>query len=223
MTSFTLTNETQIPTQASTASTASRPKGAFTLIELLIVVAIIAILAAIAVPNFLEAQVRAKVSRAKSDMRSLATATEAYMVDYNVYPIPSDEDGVQVDLSLATTEVFETRTSTQITTPIAYITQRLNEPFFSQDGEDPQFHYGTRAYILALEGDDLEFSEYVETMFFAPATAIQYFYLSHGPDLDHDSPELAENPLGATLYDPTNGTTSSGDVVYWGPGVGFRN
>jgi prepilin-type N-terminal cleavage/methylation domain-containing protein len=35
----------------------------FTLIELLIVVAIIAILAAIAVPNFLEAQVRAKVSR----------------------------------------------------------------------------------------------------------------------------------------------------------------
>ena len=36
---------------------------AFTLIELLIVVAIIAILAAIAVPNLLEAQVRAKVAR----------------------------------------------------------------------------------------------------------------------------------------------------------------
>jgi prepilin-type N-terminal cleavage/methylation domain-containing protein len=46
---------------------------AFTLIELLIVVAIIAILAAIAVPNFLEAQVRSKVSRAKADMRSIAT------------------------------------------------------------------------------------------------------------------------------------------------------
>jgi len=47
---------------------------AFTLIELLIVVAIIAVLAAIAVPNFLESQTRAKVSRAKSDMRAVATA-----------------------------------------------------------------------------------------------------------------------------------------------------
>ena len=48
----------------------------FTLIELLIVVAIIAILAAIAVPNFLEAQVRAKVSRAKTDLRRKFTAVE---------------------------------------------------------------------------------------------------------------------------------------------------
>ena len=63
----------------------NKAKG-FTLIELLIVVAIIAILAAIAVPNFLEAQVRAKVSRVKADMRSLATAIEAYVVDNNVYP-----------------------------------------------------------------------------------------------------------------------------------------
>ena len=58
----------------------------FTLIELLIVVAIIAILAAIAVPNFLEAQTRSKVSRVKADMRTLATALEAYSIDGNNYP-----------------------------------------------------------------------------------------------------------------------------------------
>jgi prepilin-type N-terminal cleavage/methylation domain-containing protein len=61
-------------------------KKGFTLIELLIVIAIIAILAAIAVPNFLEAQTRAKVARVKSDQRSLATGLEAYYVDNNNYP-----------------------------------------------------------------------------------------------------------------------------------------
>ena len=51
-------------------------------------VRIIAILAAIAVPNFLEAQTRSKVSRIKADMRSLATAIEAYRTDYNSYHPP---------------------------------------------------------------------------------------------------------------------------------------
>lgn len=50
----------------------------FTLIELLVVVAIISIIALIALPNFLEAQTRAKVSRVKSDIRTLAVAVETY-------------------------------------------------------------------------------------------------------------------------------------------------
>ena len=58
----------------------------FTLIELLIVVAIIAILAAIAVPNFLEAQTRAKISRVRADHRTIATGLEVYKVDTNKYP-----------------------------------------------------------------------------------------------------------------------------------------
>ena len=69
----------------------SQPRFAFTLIELLIVVAIIAILAAIAVPNFLEAQTRAKVSRAMADMRSIATGVESFRIDTNKYPIGSDD------------------------------------------------------------------------------------------------------------------------------------
>jgi len=60
---------------------------AFTLIELLIVVAIIGILAAIAVPNFINAQERAKVGRARSDVRSIVNALEMYRLDNNNYPL----------------------------------------------------------------------------------------------------------------------------------------
>ena len=62
----------------------------FTLIELLIVVAIIGILAAIAVPNFMNAQIRAKVARTKGDLKAVATALETYRVDKNAYLLIPD-------------------------------------------------------------------------------------------------------------------------------------
>ena len=58
----------------------------FTLIELLIVVAIIGIIVAIAIPNLLNAIQRAKQRRTMGDIRTTATAVEAYAVDMNRYP-----------------------------------------------------------------------------------------------------------------------------------------
>ncbi len=63
-----------------------RNQKGFTLIELLIVVAIIGIIVAIAIPNLLNAIQRAKQRRTMGDERSIATAIEAYGVDYNRYP-----------------------------------------------------------------------------------------------------------------------------------------
>lgn len=60
-------------------------RNAFTLIELLIVVAIIGILAAIAVPNFLNAQIRAKIAKTESEMSAYGTAAEMYRLDNNDY------------------------------------------------------------------------------------------------------------------------------------------
>ncbi|HUP46426.1 MAG TPA: type II secretion system protein GspG [Thermoanaerobaculia bacterium] len=55
---------------------------------LLVIVAIVGILAAIAIPNFLTATQRAKQKRTMADIRSMATAVEAYAVDKNQYPDP---------------------------------------------------------------------------------------------------------------------------------------
>src|SRR5205823_5085112 len=113
-------------------------KSGFTLIELLIVVAIIAILAAIAVPNFLEAQTRAKVSRTKADMRSTATALESYRVDGNKYPPQADYPYLGlIGPSGTFTPQFHSRIPSWITTPIAYITSIGEDVFIPKKNPPP--------------------------------------------------------------------------------------
>ena len=57
----------------------------FTLIELMIVVAIIGILAAIAIPNFLRFQLKAKSSEGKVNLAAIRTAEESYLAEFGAY------------------------------------------------------------------------------------------------------------------------------------------
>ncbi|MEW6234144.1 MAG: prepilin-type N-terminal cleavage/methylation domain-containing protein [Candidatus Omnitrophota bacterium] len=100
----------------------------FTLIELLIVVAIIGILAAIAVPNFLNAQVRAKIARCVSDMKSLSTALEMYRMDCNDYPTCNQARVAGSGDNFHPNEIRFYR----MTTPVSYISSVPSDPFASQ-------------------------------------------------------------------------------------------
>jgi prepilin-type N-terminal cleavage/methylation domain-containing protein len=59
-----------------------RSQAGFTLIELMVVIVIIGILVAIALPNFIGAQDRAKISSVKANMHTFQTITETYAVDW---------------------------------------------------------------------------------------------------------------------------------------------
>ena len=60
-------------------------RGGFTLIELMIVVAIIGILAAIAIPNFLKFQLKAKTSEGKTNLAAIRTAEESVFAEFGAY------------------------------------------------------------------------------------------------------------------------------------------
>lgn len=172
-------------------------KTGFTLIELLIVVAIIAILATIALPNFLEAQTRAKVSRVKSDLRTIAVALEAYAVDQRAY-IPA---GAGLPKKL---KHFK-----PLTTPIPYLSTVPLDLFMTTEAaaSDKWSHKGyaygampisnASRWALASNGPDL----------YLDCNPIEY-YPGYSADL------FAGRMTGYkyTLYDPTNGTISGGDV-----------
>ncbi len=183
-----------------------KPYKGFTLIELLIVVAIIAILAAIAVPNFLEAQTRSKVSRVKGDMRSLATAIESYAIDHNHYPVKIDGDKYP--------EGYVRYRLTGLTTPVAYITSLPGDPFCTmniggggREGDKPSFIY--------LLDDYHPWNYYYNTdpnfRLCVPNANIKWILISQGPTKE-DTNYIIWIP-----YDATNGTVSEGIIVRAGP------
>ncbi len=174
----------------------------FTLIELLIVVAIIAILAAIAVPNFLEAQTRARVSRVVADLRALTTAIEAYRVDNNAYPRewnPSLFGDPPVDGMTNIAAI----PGPVLSTPVAYVTSALQVDPFVPKGER---QFLTSRYYFYYD------TSYRDTPFWRAA---QQFYGSWrmgsvGPDGDFRNSGTSLSPQ--IVYDPTNGTISPGNI-----------
>jgi len=184
----------------------------FTLIELLIVVAIIAILAAIAVPNFLEAQVRSKASRSVSDLRTFATALESYRTDHNGYP-PYGWEDPDIDFSPATEPQFLEQH--WLTTPIGYISSAavFYDPFRMQ-APHASWSAGEEKWRLYnyVNWDDVRYKDntWVHELYG------EWRLTGSGPDTWRFNDGIVgpdQRPgYAVIIYDPTNGTVSVGDI-----------
>jgi len=199
----------------------SRKIGGFTLIELLIVVAIIAILAAIAVPNFLEAQTRAKISRAKADMRSLITALETYHIDYNKY-IDAITNSDLIDHGNAAGPHTPAYSALRLlSTPVAYMTAIPNKaPFeaysgFESNGVKEQGYQYLGGETCWEKGHRL--ADSLPTGPWYPEAYRQVLYLLNtvGPSKIYTGKKNATSFIRPRIvpYDASNGTISTGDIL----------
>jgi len=175
----------------------------FTLIELLIVVAIIGILASIAVPNFINAHIRAKVAKVVSEEKAVRDAYNMYFMDRNAWPPHLDSNDAQHRF---------------VTTPISYLSTSIFCPFlFSEAGKKiPQWEYFRGQYHCepGFFWHDKEWPGLSNNQpeYWSRQKNMAYFIISIGPDIDFDQPQGCPT-CSAAIYNPSNGVRSSGDIL----------
>jgi hypothetical protein len=189
----------------------------------------------LALPNFLDAEIRAKVSRAKGDFNAVATALELYHIDHARYPKGNHSSRVLNPVH----ERFGYRaTLERLTTPVSYLTGE--SVFF--DAFKAKWRYGGTTLDELDPIDVPPGSLYNKQLYWYAARNATgaaewdqpndpeptwYYLESAGPDLAHHTAGTFLYTLkadtqnnraktGKMIYDPTNGTTSRGSI--WRPG-----
>jgi prepilin-type N-terminal cleavage/methylation domain-containing protein len=210
----------------------------FTLIELLIVIAIILILISIALPNFLEAQLRAKVTKAEAEIRSVGMTLEMYRTDSRRYPPAALFEPTRFGKGANRFSLM------LLTTPILYLLEIPQDPFCPI--ECKMRRPSPPLLIEFVELHQLDRKDGHGFVYWTPVSiawpdprprpgtcawvlethGAHYGLASIGPDRDLDwydttDPCARKPDYGICLqtnslywyYSPTNGTNSNGDVV----------
>ncbi len=165
-----------------------RDRMAFTLIELLIVVAIIGILAAIAVPNFLNARMRATIARMETDMKALGDALTMYRLDNRCF-----------FAQMGSNPAAELK---RLTTPVAYINSIPQDPYRKPNAK---YSSTTSNYDYSSYGPEKCKTDWL-LHGLGPDTDEDIGVGNYGP--------LTADLFVVMLYQTSNGIISSGDVIH---------
>ncbi|MCG3198511.1 MAG: type II secretion system protein [Candidatus Omnitrophica bacterium] len=205
-----------------------RKRAGFTLVETLVVLTIILIVSAIAMPQYWSLREKAMVTQARANVRQTVQALDLYAADFRAYPATAP---VFPEDPLALLSHSQLR---RLTTPVAYLSPAaLADPFgliLPQPGgpatssndfpeltvpnaqrsllyyDYPSLAIRRRLPILSRFG--------ASVVSIGPDTRDSYgVYRPFGPDFFAaflPSPRL-RHPYD-TVYNPTNGTGSAGDI-----------
>ncbi len=189
--------------------------------EVSIVTGMLAVLGILASSSYDKAEKQANYSQLQTNFQELATGIAAYEVDNSAFP--SMESNTLSNMA----DPEALKTLLVLTTPIAYIADldSASDPFLETD-DLITVGPGLPGAGITYNSKSLQYMNYQEmNRFYTNTNYDGWALVSHGPDRVEQQMEwvvynYAEGNLVTyadvinATYDPTNGTNSSGDVLF---------